>query len=208
MAKVDVWPTVHAERKALATDLDGIDDRSWDTTTLCTDWTVRDVVAHMTATAKLSGATFFPKLLASGFSLGRLQAKDIAAERGSSPADTLARFKAQVDSTGHPPGPVDTVLGEVIVHSADIRRALGIAHDVPTDAVVEVADFYKGSNLILGSKRRIAGLTFQATDTSWSSGTGPVVSGPVLSLLLAMTGRKAVLDDLSGDGVATLRARQ
>jgi hypothetical protein len=29
----------------------------------------------------------------------------------------------------------------------------------------------------------------------------------MLSLLMAMTGRKAVLDDLSGDGLATLRTR-
>jgi uncharacterized protein (TIGR03083 family) len=207
MPKVDVWPTVHAERKALAADLDGLDDAGWGTVTLCSEWTVRDVVAHMTATSKLSGAQFFPKLLASGFSLKRMQAKDIATERGSSPGDTLARFRTQVDSTGHPPGPLDTILGEVIVHSADIRRPLGIAHQTPTDAVAQVADFYRGSNLIIGGKRRIAGLTLQATDSDWSTGSGPVVSGPVLSLLLALTGRKAALDDLSGEGVATLRSR-
>lgn len=207
MADAEVWPTVHAERKALAADLDGLDDAGWNTTTLCTDWTVRDVVAHMTATSKLSGPTFFPKLLASGFSLKRLQAKDIAAERGSSPADTLARFKAQVDSTGRPPGPIDTILGEVIVHAADIRRPLGIAHQYPTDAVARVAEFYRGSNLVIGGKRRVEGLTLQATDTDWSAGTGPVVSGPVLSLLQAMTGRKAALDDLGGEGLATLRSR-
>jgi hypothetical protein len=33
------------------------------------------------------------------------------------------------------------------------------------------------------------------------------LSGPLLSLVLAMTGRKAALDDLSGEGVAALRAR-
>jgi hypothetical protein len=73
--------------------------------------------------------------------------------------------------------------------------------------VVRVADFYKNSNLILGTKTRIAGLSLAATDTDWRHGTGPTVSGPMLSLLMAMTGRKAALDDLSGDGVATLRTR-
>jgi hypothetical protein len=33
------------------------------------------------------------------------------------------------------------------------------------------------------------------------------VTGPALSLVLAMTGRPAALGDLSGDGVATLRSR-
>ena len=51
------------------------------------------------------------------------------------------------------------------MHSEDIRRALGIKHNYPTNAVAQVADFFKGSNLLIGSKRRIAGLTLRATDT-------------------------------------------
>jgi hypothetical protein len=72
---------------------------------------------------------------------------------------------------------------------------------------VAVADFYKGSNLLIGSKSRIAGLTLRATDADWSHGTGPGVEGPILSLVMAMTGRTAADDDLAGDGVATLRSR-
>ncbi len=207
MAKTDVWPAIHAERKALAADLDGISEDAWATPSLCGEWTVRDVLAHMTGTAKLSAATFFPRLIGSGFSLGRLQAKAIAAERGTSPADALARFKGELDSNSGPPGPVDTMLGETVVHSEDIRRPLGITHPYPSGDLVRVADFYKGSNLILGTKRRIAGLSLQATDVDWRHGDGPTVSGPMVSLLLAMTGRKAPLDDLTGDGVATLRTR-
>jgi len=70
-----------------------------------------------------------------------------------------------------------------------------------------VADFYKGSNLIIGSKKRVAGIKLRATDADWSFGDGPEVSGPIVSLVLAMTGRKPALDGLSGDGVATLRSR-
>ena len=33
------------------------------------------------------------------------------------------------------------------------------------------------------------------------------VSGPMLSLVQAMTGRRAALADLAGDGVETLRSR-
>ena len=207
MAKTDIWPTVHAERKALAADLGGIGDDRWTTASLCADWTVRDVLAHMVASAKITPASFFPKLMASGFSLTRMQAKDIAAELGSSPADTLARFEAVVTSVKRPPGPPATMLGETFIHAEDIRRALGIAHEYPMAAVVQVADFYKGSNLIIGAKRRIAGVTLRATDTTWSHGTGPEVQGPMASIVMAMTGRTAALDGLTGDGVATLRQR-
>jgi len=203
----DVWPTIHAERKALAADLDGISAREWDTPSLCDGWSVRDVVAHMTAASQLSGPKFFGRLIGSGFSFEKVQAKGIAAQRGSSADDTLTRFKAQIDSTGRPPGPIDTMLGETIVHAEDIRRPLGIQHAYPTDAVVRVADFFRGSNLIIGTKRRIADMTLEATDVDWRRGDGPVVEGPVLDLLLAMTGRKTALDALTGDGVETLRSR-
>jgi uncharacterized protein (TIGR03083 family) len=161
----------------------------------------------MTATAKISPPQFFGKMITSGFSLGKMQAKDISAEKGTSPAETLARFKAEVSSSKHPPGPSDTWLGEAIVHSEDIRMALGIQHTYPTEAAVRVANFYKGSNLIIGAKKRIADLTLRATDADWSHGEGSEVSGPIVSLVLAMAGRKAANDDLAGDGVATLRSR-
>jgi uncharacterized protein (TIGR03083 family) len=203
----DVWPTIHGERKELAADLDGISDREWDTPSQCEGWTVRDVLAHMTAATKLNAPRFVGKLIGSGFRFERVQNKGIRTERGASPADTLARFKAQIDSTGRPPGPVETMLGETIVHSEDIRRPLGVQHSYPTDTVVQVADFFKGSNLIIGTKKRISGLTLHATDVDWRHGDGPTVEGPILDLLLAMTGRKAALDALTGDGVQTLRSR-
>jgi uncharacterized protein (TIGR03083 family) len=207
MAKADIWPVVHAERKALASDLTGMPAERWSTQSLCSGWTVRDVLAHMTATAKVTPASFFPKLIGSGFSFERLQAKNIAREEGASPEETLTGFEGVLNSTKRPPGPPESMLGETIIHSEDIRRALGIPHSYPVDATVQVADFYKRSNLILHSKNRITGVKLRATDTDWSYGNGPEVTGPVIALLLAMTGRKAALDELSGEGVATLRSR-
>jgi uncharacterized protein (TIGR03083 family) len=207
MADAGVWQMIHAERAALAADLGSLDEARWDTPSLCGDWTVRDVLAHMTATAKSSAPGFFGKMITSGFSFTKVQAKDIAAERGSTPSDTLAGFKAQASSTKHPPGPTDSWLGEAIVHAEDIRRPLGIKHEYSSAAVTRVADFYKGSNLIIGAKKRISGLRLTATDTAWTFGDGPEVSGPLLSLVMAMTGRKATLADLAGDGLPTLSAR-
>jgi uncharacterized protein (TIGR03083 family) len=207
MLKGDVWDTIHAERQALADDLATLTAAQWATPSLCAGWTVSDVLAHMTATAKMTPPQFFGKLVTSGFSFTKLQSRDIAAETGASAAETLARFAAEVNSSKHPPGPNDSWLGETLVHSEDIRRPLGIAHAYPTDAAVQVANFYKGSNLLIGAKTRIDGLTLRATDTDWRHGEGPEVSGPMMSLVVAMTGRKAALDDLSGDGVPVLARR-
>ena len=204
---MEIWPVIHDERKALAADLRGRTGEDRTTASLCSQWTVRDVVAHMTATAKISPASFFPRLIGSGFSLTRLQKKDIAANRGSSPSEALSLFESVITSEKGPPGPPETNLGETLVHANDIRRALGIPHDYPTDAVTTIADFYKRSNLIIGSKRRVTGVTLKATDVEWSNGSGPEVSGSIMTLVMAMTGRKQVLDELAGDGVAVLRQR-
>ncbi len=203
---MDTWPVIHAERKALAEDLRERKADDWARASLCSPWTVRDVLAHMTSAATMTPPAFFGRLAASGFSFDKLQEKGVAGQRGNSPAETLAHFEAIVTSVKHPPGPADTWLGETIVHAEDIRRPLGIEHKYPTEAVVQVADFYKGSNLLIGSKRRVGGVALRATDADWSHGTGPEVSGPILSLVMAMTGRQAALDDLTGDGVATLRS--
>jgi uncharacterized protein (TIGR03083 family) len=207
MPNTSPWPVIHTEREALADDLAGLDDANWSTPSLFAGWSVREVLAHMTATAKKTPAKFFADLAGAGFRFNAMTAKDVAREASGTPADGLAEFRSQVNATSHPPGPIDAMLGEAIVHSEDIRRPLGISHTYPTDAVTRVADFYKGSNLLIGTKKRIEGLTLRATDARWSTGIGPEVCGPALSLVLVMTGREQPIDDLSGEGVPTLRAR-
>jgi len=46
-----------------------------------------------------------------------------------------------------------------------------------------------------------------STDVDWSTGDGPEVAGPAMSLILAMVGRAKALDDCTGDGVELLRSR-
>ncbi|MDQ1700151.1 MAG: hypothetical protein QOG34_2014 [Frankiaceae bacterium] len=203
----DPWPVIHAERQALADDLAGLTDEQWKTPSLCGGWTVLDVVGHMVATARMTPPRFFGRFLGSGFNFDKMTAKDVAAETSGGPAATLAAFRDTMSRTTSPPGPIDAMLGEVLIHPDDIRRPLGIAHDYPSDAVVRVLDFFKKSNLIIGAKKRIDGLELKATDANWTHGAGPRVNGPAHSLLMAMTGRKEALSDLSGDGVETLRSR-
>ena len=201
----DLWTTVAAERRALADDLTDLDDAGWETQSLCDAWTVRDLLAHMTSTASITPVGFVVGLVGSGFSFQRSVAKGIAAFRGSSPAETLAAFRAVEHSRKAPPGPRASWLGETIVHGEDIRRPLGLHRDYPTDAVVELLDFYKGSNTLIGTKSRIAGLRLVATDADWTHGDGPEVRGAAIDLLMAGTGRSSACSRLEGEGVERLR---
>jgi len=203
----DLWNLVATERGALADDLAGLAPQQWVTPSLCAGWTVRDIVAHLTAAASTGPAAFVGQFAMAGFNFDKYANAGISRRLGDDPAATLAGFRAVQGSKTAPPGPKATWLGEVVVHSEDIRRPLGISHSYDPEALREVADFYKGSNTLIGAKNRISGLTLEATDQNWSTGTGPAVTGPLLSLVVAMTGRVSHVDDLTGEGVETLRGR-
>ena len=201
------WPVIHAERGALADDLSGLSDTQWQAPSQCADWNVHEMLAHMLATARMTKGGFFGKLAGSGFSFEKMAHKNVEKYAAGGPTATLAGWRDAQNATTSPPGPVDSWLGETLIHGEDIRRPLGIKHDYPTEAVVRTLDFYKNSNLIVGAKKRIAGVMLRATDADWSTGSGPEVTGPAMSLLLAMTGRSAALADLSGDGLDLLQSR-
>jgi uncharacterized protein (TIGR03083 family) len=203
-----VWPTIHEERAALADDLTGLTQEQWALPTMCSEWNVHEVLAHQLSAAKMTPPKFFVNFAGAGFNFNKFAAKQVSIESEGGPEATLAAFRAAQGRTSAPPGPKDTWLGEAFVHGEDIRRPLGIVHEYPLPAVSRGLGFYAGSDVIIGGKTRIAGLTLRATDTDFSVGTGPAVEGPAMSLLLAASGRKAALDELSGPGVETLRSRK
>lgn len=201
------WDTIHSERHALADDLAAASDDAWATPSMCAGWNVQQMLGHMTATARMTPVNFLGKLAGAGFRFNVMAQRLVDREAAGAPEQTLAQFRAHADDSTSPPGPPDSWLGETIVHGTDIRWPLGLEHDFPVDAVVRVADFYKNSNALIGSKRRIDGVTLRATDTDWTSGQGPEVSGPMLALVMAMTGRRPALLRLTGEGLPTLEAR-
>lgn len=203
----DIWPVVHAERRALAGDLAPLTPEQWASPSLSEGRTVLETLAHMTATARMTPLAFVGKMAASGFRFERMTAKEIGAMGAGGPAATLERFRAVADASSGPPGPADSWLGETLVHGEDIRRPLGLRHAYPVDAVTRTIAFYARSNLLIGGKKRVAGLTLRATDADWSHGSGPAVEGPAMSLLMVTAGRRAHLADLTGSGVAELQRR-
>lgn len=201
------WPLIRAERAALIADLESLPDSQWATPSLCAAWSVRDVLAHMTTTAKMTPPRFVGRLAGAGFRFNAMNANGVREEQGATPAGALALFKAQLDRTTSPPGPLDAMVAEVVIHSADIRKPLGITHVYEPEILTVVGHFVIKGNLLLGGKRRATGLRLTATDVDWSEGVGPEVKGPLASIILALTGRSAGLPDLSGDGIATLTER-
>ncbi|NVM97611.1 maleylpyruvate isomerase family mycothiol-dependent enzyme [Arthrobacter sp. SDTb3-6] len=202
-----LWEAAHAERAALADDLALLDGGQWARQSLCGRWTVQDVTAHLTAAASLGPARWFSSVIGARFDFDLHNDRRMAEHRGATPAETLAQFRTIINSSASAPGPTEAWLGEVVVHSEDIRRPLGILRDVPLDTVTAVAGFYARRNLAVPSRTMVEGLRLEAVDGPFAAGTGPLVTGTTLALTMAMAGRAAYLAELTGPGVETLRSR-
>jgi uncharacterized protein (TIGR03083 family) len=203
----DLMPMIHAERASLAEFLGTLKPEQWKTQTWCDKWKVQDVVGHLVAAGKVTAGHFFGGIAKTGFGFDRFVENDLRQYAAGTPAEVKERFDAIVTSTRTPPGPKYVALGEVMVHGEDIRRPLGVKGDHPAEHLVTLAELYKKTGAPLRAKKRVDGLKLTATDVDWSTGDGPEVSGPAMSLILAMVGRAGALDDCSGPGVEELRRR-
>ncbi|MFL4472649.1 maleylpyruvate isomerase family mycothiol-dependent enzyme [Paeniglutamicibacter sp. MACA_103] len=201
-----LWSWTHAERAALARDLAELDDEQWAAGSLCGRWSVQEAVAHLTAGASVGPARWFASVVGAGFDFDLHNDRRLAEHLGTSPGDTLARFRGIITSTTSTLGPTEAWLGEVIVHGEDIRRPLGIGRTVPVEAVTAVADFYARRDFTVDSRKTIAGLRLEASDGPFATGR-PLVHGTTLALTMAMAGRESHCDELAGDGLEILRAR-
>jgi len=203
----DLMPMVHAERHALADYLDTLTPEQWTSATWCDKWNVQELVGHLTAAGNITAPHFFAGFVKKGFSFDKFVDGDLRTYAAGTPADVRARFEKILDSNRKPPGPAYVALGEVMVHGEDIRRPLGAKGEHSAEHLTTLAELYKKTGAPLRAKKRLEGLRLEATDVDWSTGDGPAIKGPCMSLILAMVGRAGALADCEGPGVDTLAAR-
>lgn len=206
-SRASLWSLVHAERAALAEDLAGLTAEQWARPSLCGRWTVEEVVAHLTAAASIGRWRWIRSMVAARFDDGVHNDRRLAEHRGATPEETLERFRAVATSTTGPTNDTHAWLGEIVVHGQDVRRPLGLERTPSVEAATEVARFFARKDFTVASRTAIRGLRVEAVDGEFATGDGPLVRGTTVALVVAMAGRAASLDDLTGPGVATLRER-
>lgn len=193
------------ERADLAEFLATLTPQQWDEPSLCSGWTVKDVVAHMVSYEELSTPGLL-KRFAKGW-IVRANQVGVDEFAGLSAQQLLDFLRAHLQPRGLTAGFGGMIaLVDGTIHHQDIRRALGRPRHVPADRLVRVLGLVPG-NPRIGAGRRIRGLRLRATDVDWEHGRGPGVTGPGEALLMAMAGRPAALADLDGPGLDTLAAR-
>ena len=197
------------ERDSLVNTLQSLTPEQWDAPSLCEGWRVRDVVGHMVTGLEMSLPKVMGRTALAGFNINKASAK-AGRETGARPTDELT---AAIASANELSG-FAKVLGwaklvpDVTIHHEDIRQAVGLApHVIPAERMkFSLSTLHKDVGP-LKAKKRSKGLRLVATDLDWTEGEGAEVRGPGLSLLLAMGGRSAGIDECEGDGVALLRTR-
>lgn len=207
---MNVRNMVWAEQDELRELLASLATDDWDKPTLCGSWKVRDVVAHLISMNQAGLAGF----LQATVSINWFNSTGVKRRASQTPEELLDAFEKVMGIRGLgrlvPPS---AMLVEVLVHSQDIRRSLGLQREIAAERLhvllprsVSVASYVPGFGFT-GGRWRARGLRLCAIDLGWSWGTGPEVSGPAEALLLAVLGRTAALADLSGNGVPALASR-
>ena len=192
---------IAAERRELAVLLDGLGADQWDAPSLCADWTVGHVVAHLTMPLRYSTPQFLLKLAKAG---GRFQRmSDTVARRDvTRPKEELiAALRDNAEHPWKPPGGgYEGALTHDVIHSFDITCPLGIESHIPAEPMKAVLD------MVAGPKSRryfgvdTGGLELRAVDLDWSHGSGAQLLGRAQDLALLLTGRRVRPGAFSGEG--------
>ena len=206
-APTDTKNLARQERADLVDLLATLTPEQWVASSLCTQWRVRDVVAHVFSYDVLSTGALVRCFLAGRLNGDRVNAIGVAAYAGLDTNELLALAKEHLQPRGLPAGFGGRIaLTDGLIHHQDIRRALGIPRDVLADRLRAALHFAPTAPPIKAAKR-IRGLRLTAADLDWTTGNGPVVEGPGEALLMAIAGRPAALPELWGPGVQTLARR-
>ena len=207
MSKPDLIPLAEEERADLLALLRELTPAQWDAQSLCTEWRVRDVATHVVSYDELSKAATVATFVRGGLRTGKVNDIALSRYRGLDPAGIIDLVARNQRPSGLPSGFKGGIaLTDGTIHHQDIRRALGLPRAIPEHRLVPVLSFSLGAPT-LPSKGNAKDLRLVATDVDWTAGDGPEVTGPGEAILMAAAGRTMALDDLSGDGLATLRNR-
>jgi uncharacterized protein (TIGR03083 family) len=194
------------ERAEFAAFLETLTPEQWDAPTLCDEWRVRDVVAHVVSYDDLSLGAAFARVARAGFSLRRANHARLAELANLSTAEILAMVRRNLVPSGLTAvAGARIALTDGLIHHQDIRRPLGLPREIPPERLRRALTFAMTAPP-LAVAPRVRGLRLVATDLDWTHGTGQEVTGPAEALLMAATGRR-VAGELSGPGQPTLAAR-
>ncbi|TCC29181.1 maleylpyruvate isomerase family mycothiol-dependent enzyme [Kribbella sindirgiensis] len=207
----ELWAAIDAQRLRTADLLATLAPADWSHRSLCDGWTVRDVAGHLTLQQMTLGDGLRLALKHPGLHSLNWMIQTSARDQAALPTEQIiGAIRGMVGSRRHNLGvtPRETLI-DIVVHGQDIAIPIGRTLPVPAEVAATAAERVwecRGTRLSKVFKPvPYDGLKLVADDVDWSVGDGPELRGPVLSLLLLLTGRRVVLPQLDGPGAAALQ---
>ncbi len=200
---------IGAARAALCETLASVRPEQWEMPSLCYGWSVRDVVGHLLHQYGMYRNPLRPlEVIRYGGRIHRFLAE---AGRREAAGRDFPELVAALRSANYErtrtwrihPWP-QLALGEFVIHGQDIRRPLGLEDPSTTDQRIVAANIFAERPGFAALQKKLPQVRFEATDVDWTHGSGPVVRGPLGSVVMVLAGRRAFLDEVDGDGVALL----
>jgi uncharacterized protein (TIGR03083 family) len=186
-----IWRHIDAERSWTADFLEALPQEDWARPSLCEGWTVRDVGAHLAFAQARVREILWPSLRA-GFRYDVI-IRDTAVRSPLTHEGIVTTLRGFVGSRRRAPFITDLEpLIDILVHTQDICRPLGVEHPMPLEAAAAAADRVLSTPPPIRRWKPPRGIRLVATDVDWSYGSGDDAPAPMASHLLALTGRLPV----------------
>lgn len=197
-----------AERAEFAEFLTTLTAAQWNSSTLCDQWSVKDVVAHTLAYLRQTRIALTRNTITARFNLDTLNEIGLQHYSHYQPSELIELMKRDLTPTGA--GGLfggRVALIECLIHQQDIRRPLNLPREIPAARLIVALNFARSSPVIRGAWNT-RGVRLTATDINWSAGHGLPVTGTAEALLLTLRGRSHhLVDELAGPGVELLLKR-
>jgi uncharacterized protein (TIGR03083 family) len=162
---------------------------AWDEQSLCEEWLVRHVVAHVTMPVRMDAARFGAEMAAARGDFAVLS-NTVAARDASLPVgELLEQLRSPGLHAWEPPGGgAAGALNHSVIHSLDVTLALDQPPVAPAQALIAVLDQLAGAHgAIFGVD--LGDVRLEATDVDWTWGGGSPLRADAGSLVALLAGR-------------------
>ena len=185
----DLQSWVAPTYEGLADLLDSAAPEAWDAPSLCEEWQVRHVVAHVTMLTRLTPEQFGTEMATAGGDFEVLSTS-VAVRDASLPlAELLSNLRSPLLHDWQPPGGgAAGALSHAVIHSLDVTVALNQPTVAPLAAVVAILDHLTAANGAWFGVD-LTNIRLEATDIDWGWGTGQIVRADSGCLVELLSGR-------------------
>jgi len=203
---MDLWPWTVDARHSLLVTFEELDDEQWAVESLCEGWSIREVLAHLILAARPPARRYLAAIARARGNFDKANQVLAVADGRRPTAELVAEYRSVVNYRFSPPGwPQAAPLSDILLHSLDVRLALGVASDQQPERYEPVMGLLFGPLRRSFTQAKRPSLRWVATDHSWTNGTGPAVEGAIADLAFTAAGRRGRIDQLSGEGVPAVR---